>query len=338
MTPPILYSDAIETVPADEEQDGARLLETLEMLLRFHVEWSGRREREVHVKSHGSVRGEFHIATDLPPELAQGLFARPRAYPAWVRFSNASPWPQPDILPDGRGLAIQLAGVEGETLGRPGLQDFIMVNSPTFLSRDVKDYLRLLQDRLRAGRNFLRLGARLLSHFGQPANWGGLGAALRIAAQIPSHPAAYTYWSMVPFRFGRFVAKYRVRPARQNLGTIPGMAATFLTDPNAMRRLLSRSLARGELVFEFQVQLRTSETSMPIEDATVEWPERESPYRTVATLRLPPQALSAVPDDSVEERRSFTVWNALADHRPLGGINRSRRLAYAASARFRNES
>lgn len=74
---------------------------------------------------------------------------------------------------------------------------------------------------------------------------------------------------------------------------------------------------------------------MPIEDATVEWPERESPYRTVATLCLPPQALSAVPDDSVEERRSFTVWNALADHRPLGGIDRSRRLA---SARFGNES
>jgi hypothetical protein len=87
--------------------------------------------------------------------------------------------------------------------------------------------------------------------------------------------------------------------------------------------------------FEFQVQLRTSESSMPIEDATVEWLEAESPYRTVATLHLPRQIVLSGEEASSEEHRSFDVWSGLVDHRPLGGINRARRLAYPASARFR---
>lgn len=88
-----------------------------------------------------------------------------------------------------------------------------------------------------------------------------------------------------------------------------------------MRQLLTDSLARGELGFEFQVRLRTPVSLMSIEDATVERRGAESPYKTVATLHLSQQIVLSVEEASSEEHRSFDVWSGLVDHRPLGGIS-----------------
>jgi hypothetical protein len=114
-------------------------------------------------------------------------------------------------------------------------------------------------------------------------------------------------------------------------------AASLMLKRDAMRYLLNETLSKQELNFEFQVQLRTSESSMPIEDATVQWSERESSYRTVAQLVLPQQDSSALLRNQECERRTFDVWNALADHRPLGGINRVRRSVYPVSAACRRQ-
>jgi hypothetical protein len=70
----------------------------------------------------------------------------------------------------------------------------------------------------------------------------------------------------------------------------------------------------------------------------VEWDESESPFRKVATVRIFAQDL-----DSPEMRAfrascetlSFSPWHALAVHKPLGGINRLRRVAYEQSVRHR---
>lgn len=141
---------------------------------------------------------------------------------------------------------------------------------------------------------------------------------------------------MVPVRFGQYVAKYRVVPSTtQRLSWLWGRAS-FVLKSDPMRHLLEQTLARQELAFEVQVQLRTAE-SMPVEDAIIEWPEQESPYRTVASLLLPRQDLASRHEQENGERRSFSVWNTLVDHRPLGGINRSRRAAYAASVALRTQ-
>ena len=76
---------------------------------------------------------------------------------------------------------------------------------------------------------------------------------------------------------------------------------------------------------------------MPIEDATVEWPESESPYRTVAHLLLPRQEIELLRQQDAYQNLSFNVWHALAAHRPLGGINRVRRRAYALSSAWRRQ-
>jgi len=85
------------------------------------------------------------------------------------------------------------------------------------------------------------------------------------------------------------------------------------------------------------VQLRTNERTMPIEDATVLWPESESPFRTVAHLLLPRQEIATLREQDAYRNLAFNVWHALAAHRPLGGINRVRRRAYPLSSAWRQQ-
>jgi catalase len=336
MATPIPYSATTESVPADEMTDIVRIVEILQRTLQLHHEKTGERQRDVHAKSHGCARAEFTVLGGLRNELSQGLFASPGNYPAVVRFSNAAPWIQSDILPDGRGLAVQVENVPADpAAGDAATQDFIMVNHPSFLARDVKEYLRLEEARLRANDQPIMVAAALARDVWNTGHveWREMAAAVGVATQFPAHPANYAYYSMSPFRYGDYVAKYRVKVE----GTVPGSmvdsATQFATQRDAMRHLLEKTLESHELAFEFQVQLRTSEETMPIEDAAVVWPEAESPFETVARLVLPRQGLANNDD---YEQRSFSVWNTLAAHRPLGGINRARKVAYPISANFRN--
>jgi hypothetical protein len=71
---------------------------------------------------------------------------------------------------------------------------------------------------------------------------------------------------------------------------------------------------------------------MPVEDVSVEWDEDKSKPVTVATIRIPQQTVD--PDGEFArqcEHMSFNPWHALAEHRPMGGMNRLRKVVYAAS-------
>jgi hypothetical protein len=86
------------------------------------------------------------------------------------------------------------------------------------------------------------------------------------------------------------------------------------------------------------VQFQEDPVSMPIEDASVEWNESRSRFRKVGTIRIPAQDLES--PEMLEFRNScevlsFNPWHALADHRPLGGLNRLRRGSYEMSVRRR---
>jgi catalase len=340
--PPLPYADDVEIVPPGETDDIRRAILALEQILKHSLEQSGERRSDVHVKSHGCATGEFRILPNLPDELAQGLFAQERTFSAVVRFSNSAPQPQPDYVPDGRGMVIKVLEVEGpladsDENGAP-TQDFVMVNHPVFFAANVKDFLRFEQilaskpdDKLATARDALTGGDW------NPLNWRWREAltALQIAGHLPSHPASLTYFSMAPIRFGKYVAKYRVNPA----GDLPGSAIDRIAHPgngsDSMRAMLEETLRNQQLLFEFQVQLRNSVERMPIEDATIEWPEGDSPFRTVALLMLPRQELNTEMQKTMCQQLSFNVWHALADHRPLGGINRLRREAYPISAAWR---
>jgi hypothetical protein len=339
---PIPYSANVEVLPPDEIDDTRRVVEALKALLQRHREKTGRFRGDVHVKTHGCATAEFRVLPNLPLELAQGIFQHPRTFSAMVRFSNSSSQPQADLIPDGRGLAIKVFEVDGVPLdsGEQHIrtQDFVMVNHPVFFARNVKDFLRLEEVLVSSNDNPVSMVAEgLTGGDWNPLNWHWREAvtALRIASHLPAHPASNTYYGMAPIRYGQYVGKYRIRHAGDLPGQWMDLASRLATQPDALRLMLEETLRSQQLLFEFQVQLRTSAESMPVEDATIEWPESESPYRTVALLMLLRQAIDTEQHKADCRKLAFNVWHAIEDHRPLGGINRLRREVYPISAAWR---
>jgi hypothetical protein len=341
---PLPYADNVETIPADEADDVQHVVQALESILARSQLKSGQFRADVHVKTHGYAQGELRILPNLPDELAQGLFAQDGVYPAVVRFSNSASQPRADAIPDGRGMAIKIMGLRGDVLladeQRDPTQDFVMINHPVFFARNVKDYLRLEQVLVQADDSALAtLEGALAGGDWNPLHWHWreMLTVARIAGQLPAHPASNIYFSMAPIRFGRYVAKYRAKPIGDRHDSYLELVQRLGSEADAMRLALEKTMRTQEVLFEFQVQLRTSERTMPIEDATVEWPENESPYRTVAHLLLPRQEIELLRQQDAYKNLAFNVWHALAAHRPLGGVNRVRRLAYALSSTWRRQ-
>lgn len=341
---PIPYAEDVESLPSDEADDIRLAIESLEKILQHSRQSSGEFRGDVHVKSHGCAAGEFRVLPNLPLELAQGLFAQERTFTAVVRFSNSASQPQPDFVPDGRGLAIKVLEVPGERLASEvsgaRTQDFVMVNHPVFFAGNVKDFLRFEQVLAAAKDEKLATATEALTGGSwNPLHWHWREAltAMQIAGHLPAHPASNTYYSMAPIRFGDYVAKYRARPAGELPGSLLDLVTRLGKQPDALRLMLEETLRSQQLLFEFQVQLRTSNESMPVEDATVQWPESESPYRTIALLLIPRQEIDTPEQNAVAQQLSFNVWHAITDHRPLGGINRLRREVYPISAAWRRQ-
>jgi len=101
---------------------------------------------------------------------------------------------------------------------------------------------------------------------------------------------------------------------------------------------MAAELTNSEACFHFMVQLQDAGKYMPIEDPSIEWKESDSPYITIATIKIPAQSFATDEQRQFCEDLSFSPWNALASHRPIGQLNRIRKLVYAASSRFRHET
>ncbi len=94
-----------------------------------------------NTKTHGIVRGEVPIREDLPAHMRRGIFAQPRTYRAWVRFSGPGPYITPDIDNVGfMSMSIKLMGVPGPKLldDEKFTQDMFGVSTPTFVTPDTK--------------------------------------------------------------------------------------------------------------------------------------------------------------------------------------------------------
>ena len=341
---PLLYNDDVETIPADEAHDIERVVQAMQSMLARTQAKSGEFRADVHVKAHGYAQGELRVLPNLPDDLAQGLFEREAVFQTVVRFSNAASQSQADAIPDGRGMAIKVLGVKGDLV--PGneqtspTQDFLMINHPVFFVRNAKDFLRFERVLAEAEGSPIATATQILTGGDwNPLHWHWremLGGA-QIAGKIPAHPASVTYFSTSPIRFGKHIAKYRAKPVGDRLDSYLDLVQRLASDGDAMRLALEETLRTEQVLFEFQVQLRTSQETMPIEDVTIEWPESESTYRTVALLLLPRQDIALLSQQREYQNLAFNVWHALAAHRPLGGINRVRRQAYPVSSAWRRQ-
>jgi hypothetical protein len=134
------------------------------------------------------------------------------------------------------------------------------------------------------------------------------------------------------------VAKLGLFPASEELQSLVGTILEPSPGRSVLKDAVVAHFAERGARYELRAQLRTSADTMPIEDASVEWPEAESPFVTVAEVSFPPQdAYSSARQAFADDRLSFTPAHSLAAHRPLGSLMRGRLKAYSAIASLRAE-
>lgn len=279
---------------------------------------SGQVRRFNQGRAAGCVDAEFVVLEALADDLRTGVFAKARTYRARVRFANASS--SSDREKDIRGVALRVFDAPGPNLTQGStVQDFVLNSHPVMPAADTREFLELMQAMEAGG---LSRATYLITH----PRAALIGARAR---QQPSCHLDIPYWSTTPYLFGPDRAvKYVLRPLSARKSTRP----PTLTD-TYLHEALRAHLAREEAIFDFAVQFQKG-PRMPIEDATVEWSELDSPYRSVARLRIPSQAVS---DEQANgcEGADFNPWHSHVDHRPLGSLNRARRAIYAEMSRFR---
>lgn len=300
---------------------------------------SGKRVlRDAHPKAHGCVRAKFFVEGDLPPYLRYGVFRAKQEFDAWVRFSSTNGKVQSDQVRDGRGMAIKLLGVPGNKIlaeeRHEQTQDFVLINHPVFFVRNNADYVELSKA-VHEG-SALAFGIYFFNPFNLHLREFSLFQAL--AGHPVMNPADYVYHSLTSYRLGparRMQAvKYKAEPCRTADPSVPG---TVLSDsPDAMREALAQRLQKTEGCYDFYVQRQIDAEKMPIEDSTVLWSPELSPFVKVARLSIPKQKFDSKDQMEFCDNLSFTPWHALPEHRPLGAINRARRVVYQAISELRH--
>jgi hypothetical protein len=283
-------------------------------------------QRFGNTKTFGVVRGEFRVLEDLPDHLRHGVLAQERTYPAWVRFSGPGPYAPPDLYDYGQcSVGIKLMDVPGPKLlnDEHFTQDLIMVSPASFVTPNVRENAKL-QRYVRARTN--------LFYFINPLDTHLLAAFMQaLYSRMQTSPLETRYYSNVPFLLGPGQAvEYSLWPRPQKRTRIPARASD-----NYLREAMARTLDQGPYSFDFMVQVQTDPHRMPIEDATVKWPEGLSPYVPVAELRLPRQRFDTPAQLAFADNLSYNPWHSLEAHRPLGNQNRARRRMYQELSRLR---
>jgi hypothetical protein len=297
-----------ETIASDESAVTAEFIAFLKAATEKRYP-PGQRQRFNQARATACLDAEFIVPDGLPAAHRVGVFAAPRTYQAVIRFANASSDSDKDR--DIRGMTIRISPVAGENL-TPGMavQDFILNSHPVMVAANTKGFRRALY---------------FLTH----------PKAARIGVAARANPTCHLdipYWSTTPYRFGpNRAVKYIVQPASIAMSPNPSK----LTD-TYLRDALRARLNSGSATFDFLIQFQTDSARMPIEDASVEWREQDSPYHRVAQIRIPKQQIDDAERSARCEQVAFNPWFCLAEHRPLGSMNRARREIYRAMAEFRD--
>ena len=321
---------AEERIQPDEEASLQSIIDTFKA--QMSGLWKpGGFERGGNTKTHGIVRAEFIVHDGLPPRFRHGIFAQPKTYRAWVRFSGPGPYVTPDIDDVGfMSISIKLMGVPGDKLmaEEKFTQDLFGVSTPTFVTPDT-----------RANANLQRWSLKNASifHFVNFRNSHLLDFIMQgLWIKTQSSPFEAPYFSCVPYLLGEGQAmQYSVWPKSKTKTPIPRLP---LRPPDDyLRQAMVAALDRGDVELDVRLQLQTDPHLMPIENNAVLWPKRLSPRVSVATLRIPKQKFDSPAQIAFARRLSYNPWHCIAEHRPLGNQSRARRRMYHELSKFRHD-
>lgn len=285
----------------------------------------GGKSRALHAKQHAGLRAELEVL-EVPEHARVAMFAEPKKYDCYVRFSNGSGARESDDKPDLRGLAIKVLGVAGKKiiagLEDETTQDFLFLNTESIAFSNVDDFVFFAQ----ASTSLATLPFKLFFRFGF-GTFSFLKKALASAKKIDSL-ATQTYFTVAPIRFGDFAARLSLLPKQTNTET-----------PNdVLGDELDARLKKDALAWELRAQLFVSEEKTPIEDPSRTWSESDAPFVTLARLVIPKRDERDAKTAELVETLSFDPWHALVEHRPLGAVMRARNPAYRESTKQRKSA
>jgi Catalase len=318
-----------EVLQLDEANTSQLIADAVEAGIREHYH-DGNARRDVHVKATGLMRAEFRVNDSISPDLAKGVFIPGKTYQALIRFSNGAGKEQPDSHNDTRGIAIKLLGVPGpkllETDKDAMTQDFIMVQDPLFFAKTAEVYLSVMRN----------LNGGLLQQLHIPFDLGLKGTEIytKINTFKCSNPLQIRYYSSSVYHLGsgpgRKAVKWGIKPQSDLVDPMPKDPG-----PNYLTDMMSATLKKGPVILKFLVQPKTADHHS-VEDLTVSWDESEAPFHEVATITIPSQDFNTPESNKLAETLSYNPWHAIEEHRPMGVVNRMRKVVYERISRVRN--
>jgi hypothetical protein len=291
----------------------------------------GHFERGGNTKTHAVVRAELAVRDDLPEHMRRGIFAEPRTYRAWVRFSGPGPYVTPDIDDVGfMSMSIKLMGVPGPKLldDERSTQDLLGVSTPTFVTPDTRANAQLQHWSLKNAQIFYFLNAKE-THI--------LDAIMQLLwTKTQTSPLESEYFSCVPYLLGEDQAmQYSFRSRLTSRTRVPRLP---LRPPdNYLRDAMVETLAQQDVEFDVLLQLQTDPFLMPIENNAVLWPTSLSPRVPAARLRIPKQTFDSPAQVGFARVLSYNPWHCIPEHRPLGNQGRARKRMYRELSRLRQQ-
>jgi hypothetical protein len=321
---------AEERVQPGEEAHLQDIIDTFTIQMRGL--WTpGYFERGGNTKTHGIVRAELTVRGDLPEKMRRGVFAEPRTYRAWVRFSGPGPYITPDIDDVGfMSMSIKLMGVPGPKLtdDEKFTQDLLGTSVPTFVCPDTRTNARLQRWSVK--------NAPLFYFINFPETHLLDGVMNLLWTKTQSSPLESQYFSCVPYLLGDGQAMQYSFWSRMTTRT-PVPRLPRRPPDNYLRDAMVATLARQDVEFDICIQLQTDPFLMPVENAAIMWPSRLSPRVPAATLRIPKQTFDSPAQLAFARVLSYNPWHCIPEHRPLGNVSRARKRMYGELARLRQQ-
>jgi hypothetical protein len=323
----------------DDEAKQTQILSTqlIGVVMKEYVKQNKRAFRDAHPRGIGCVEASFTVDPKLPAKYQTGVFATPgKSYDAIIRFSS-SLGPVGDEVKDARGMAVKIFGVPGPKLLRGHTdavtQDFLQIDAPTFPARDAVEFSGLVEAKL----NPASIPGFLLRHPILRAR--EFKAIMDLTSNNPNNGSSLaerSFFSQTAYLLKGSSVNTPVKFASRPCG--PVASVKLDGSKGELRNDLQARLKVQDLCFDFFLQFYNQESGHTVEDGMQEWKEADAPFSKFAQIRIPKQ--NFLTDEKLHycDNLSFQPWHALAEHRPLGNINRVRRALYMALSEYRHKA
>ncbi|KAK5957215.1 hypothetical protein OHC33_001586 [Knufia fluminis] len=287
--------------------------------------------RGTHLKTQGCVMGKFIVHDNLPEHLAQGMFKRPGTYDVIMRYSSLTPKILADNIPAPRGIGMKIFGVKGEKIWGEDkdTQDFTMNNYSVLELRTPQVTYEIA--------NSLERNWNDLPTFAKEQGERVDADVATMGSQLPKQfMVAMPEYSQSAYRHGDYVAKYGVFPLGEAQKNIVDDNVKDDDPINVISQHTRKFHMANKVTYSFCAQMLQNIDEQPVEDIGIEWDEKKYPFEQIATIEFEPQD-SWLPEFRAwwDDRITVNGWHGLKEHKPLGSVNRMRRVVYAESRKLR---